>query len=251
MSTPHNVCGLYCFAWRFRAPADIITCDVAIDVQRILPYCQRLKMKIRGSGVSDPASEYSKKRRAHWGEVASDVESWPHWSQYYHRRIEEIYRHLVTPGMRVLEIGSGPGDLLAVLEPSEGLGIDFSDEMIRLAQSRHPDLTFIQADIHDLEPDKTFDVIIMSDLLNDLWDVEQALRRVYPLCEPHTRVIINCYSRLWELPLAAVKEMGLARPTLYQNWLTVEDIGNLLLLTDFQVIRHWSEILYPFVHAGP
>ena len=88
-------------------------------------------------------------------------------------------------------------------------------------------------------------MIILSDLVNDLWDVEQAFRKVAQLCDRHTRIIINCYSRLWELPLAGTKALGLARPTLYQNWLTVEDLSNLLLLTDFQEIRHWSEILLP------
>jgi glycosyltransferase involved in cell wall biosynthesis len=32
---------------------------------------------------------------------------------------------------------------------------------------------------------------------------------------------------------------------LYQNWLTVEDVANLLSLADFEVIRHWEEILWP------
>ena len=37
----------------------------------------------------------------------------------------------------------------------------------------------------------------------------------------------------------------MAKPTLYQNWLTVDDITNLLSLADFEVIRHRVEILWP------
>ena len=84
------------------------------------------------------------------------------------------------------------GDLLAAMEPSQGTGVDFSEEMVRLAQSRHPHITFIQADAHELELDQTFDVIILSDLVNDLWDVEQAFKRVAKHCDRHTRIIINC-----------------------------------------------------------
>lgn len=159
--------------------------------------------------------------------------------------MEEIYCNIVTPGLRVLEIGCGMGDLLAALTPSEGIGVDFSGEMIRRTRSRHPELTLIRADIHELALDKTFDVVTQSDLLNGLWDVEKALRRIGPLCERHTRIIVNCYSRLWELLLAGVKAMGPARPTLNQNRLAVEDVSNLLLLADFHVIRHWREILNP------
>ena len=49
---------------------------------------------------------------------------------YYHQRLTEIYRYLVAPGQRVLEIGCGTGDLLSALKPSVGVGVDFSEEMI-------------------------------------------------------------------------------------------------------------------------
>jgi glycosyltransferase involved in cell wall biosynthesis len=37
----------------------------------------------------------------------------------------------------------------------------------------------------------------------------------------------------------------MARPNLPQNWLTMEDMVNLLGLADFEVIRGWSEVLWP------
>jgi glycosyltransferase involved in cell wall biosynthesis len=42
-----------------------------------------------------------------------------------------------------------------------------------------------------------------------------------------------------------VKKLGLGRPTLFQNWLTVDDIGGLLNHADFEVIKHWEEIMWP------
>ena len=45
---------------------------------------------------------------------------------------------------------------------------------------------------------------------------------------PATRVIINTYSRMWELPLRMAARMGLANPTLSQNWLTLADLDNML-----------------------
>jgi glycosyltransferase involved in cell wall biosynthesis len=39
--------------------------------------------------------------------------------------------------------------------------------------------------------------------------------------------------------------LNLATPTLHQNWLTVEDVTNLLILTDFEVIKHWPEVIWP------
>jgi hypothetical protein len=125
------------------------------------------------------------------------------------------------------------------------VGVDFAREAVRQATQRHPKLRFIRADVHELELDEKFDVIILSDLLNDVWDVQSVLKRVRPLCTPRTRVIINLYSRLWEMPLATTERLGLAKPTLRQNWLTVHDARNLLRLTGFEVLRDWQEILFP------
>ena len=195
--------------------------------------------------MSNARDEYTEERRLHWDSVAREIGVAATWGRYYHQRLEEVYRSLVFPGLRVIEIGCGHGDLLAALEPSFGVGIDFSGEMVRAARSRHPDLHFIQADAHELELKETFDVIILSDLVNDLWDVQTALLNLASLANRNTRVIINLYSRVWELPLAATEKLELARPTLNQNWLHVEDLSDLLELADFQVIRHWTEILCP------
>src|SRR5262249_45413306 len=90
-----------------------------------------------------------------------------------------------------------------------------------------------------------FDVIILSDLLNDLWDVQTVLEWIAKLATPNTRIIINFYSRLWEPALRLTQWLGLAKPNLYQNWLTVEDVSSLLGLADCELIRHWEEILWP------
>ena len=188
---------------------------------------------------------YKEEHIKHWDEVARQMDTWTGWGGYYHERLIQVYQYLVTPGQRVLEIGCGMGNLLSALNPSLGVGVDFSEETAKRARQRHPELNFIQADAHELNLNEKFDVIILSDLLNDLWDVQKVFERLVSLSGSDTRIIINSYSRLWELPLALVKRLGMAKPTLYQNWLTVDDITNLLSLSEFEVIRHRVEILWP------
>jgi hypothetical protein len=117
--------------------------------------------------------------------------------------------------------------------------------MIHLARQRHPQCRFIQADAHHLDIDETFDVIILSDLINDLWDIQAVLERLQAFCKPNTRLVMNFYNRLWQAPLSLARLLGLARATLPQNWLSVKDISNLLQLSDFEVLRSWGEILWP------
>jgi len=163
----------------------------------------------------------------------------------YYRRLAEVYRYLVPPRSRVLELGCGTGDLLAALEPSLGVGIDFAPELLKRAARNHPQLRFIQGDADRLGLKTKFDYVILSDLINDLWDVQTAIERILSVCTPATRVIINTYSRLWELPLRMAARMGLANPALSQNWLTLADLDNMLALSGFEVVRQWQEVLLP------
>ena len=189
--------------------------------------------------------KYQQARLLHWNEVARNLETWTSWGGYYHRRLTQVYQSLVPPGQSVLELGCGRGDLLAALKPALGVGVDFSEEMIRAARRRHPHIRFVHTDAHALDLTEKFDVIVLSDLVNDLWDVQTVLQQVSQLSTPRTRIIINSYSRLWEPVLNVAKWLGLAKPTLYQNWLTVEDIASLLNLADCEVIKQSQEILSP------
>jgi SAM-dependent methyltransferase len=201
--------------------------------------------------LADPAQHaYSRARMAHWDRVANELDRARHWSGAYHARLREVYRSVVAPNQRVLELGCGQGDLLAALQPSFGVGVDFSSGMIQRARRHHPDLFFVQADVHQLDLDHTpFDVVVLSDLVNDLWDVEVAFRQLQRMTHPGSRLILNFYSRLWELPLDLTRALGLSKPLLEQNWLTFDDVDNLLRLADFEATRRWDEILLP-VHAA-
>jgi len=194
--------------------------------------------------------DYQRRRMAHWDRVARAKVARPGWGGRYHRRLAEVLGCLVPPGARVLELGCAEGDLLAALRPSLGVGIDFSSEMVARARRRHPELLVVQADAHALPLEGTFDFIILSDLVNDLWDVQGVLEQIAPLCSSRTRVVLNAYSRLWELPLALATRLGLALPNLEQNWLTVEDAAHLLGLAGLEVVCSRPEILWP-LPPGP
>ena len=195
--------------------------------------------------MADQAEEYRSQRQAHWSCVARKMALGRFDGRYYHRRLAEVFRHLVSPGERVIELGCGPGRLLAAIDPADGLGVDFCAEMLALATSRHSGLRFLEGDVHEIVLDETFDVVILSDLVHDVWNLHDILASTHALCEPHTRVIFNFYSRLWELPLAVAKSLDLARPVLQQNWFTAHDVSTILELTGYETLRTWQEVLLP------
>lgn len=191
-------------------------------------------------------NHYQEARIKHWEAVAHQPKPRIGWSNAYHQRIQRIYQHLIPHGSAILELGCGEGDLLEALQPAFGLGIDFSAEMVRKGSLKHPSLTFVQGDVHRIDTiDQKFDYIILSDLVNELWDVQDVLSGLLRLSTEKTRIIINSYSRVWELPLWITKIMNLANPVINQNWLTNIDLTNLFQLSGFEPIHSWQEILMP------
>ena len=193
---------------------------------------------------------YTDKRSTHWDEVALRFQRGSPGGRAYHRRLRVIYRNLVPPGQRVLELGCGAGDLLAACEPAHGVGVDFSRNMLREAAQRYPGLEFIHSDVLKFEPSTAFDVVILSDLINDLWDVQGALETAARAMGPRSRLILNFYSRVWEPALQVAAQLGLAQPMLPQNWLSRDEIRGLLSLAGLEEIRSWREILLPLPIPG-
>lgn len=200
--------------------------------------------------VPDARTAYLRDRCEYWDDFARHFTRWQGPRRYYQRRLAEIFQFAIPPGMRVLELGSGCADLLSALRPSRGVGVDLSAEMVQVARDRHPELEFVQGDAHSIDLNETFDFIVCSDLVNELWDVQQVFEVASRHAHPTTRIVLNAHSRLWEIPRRVARTFGFVPPQLQQNWLTVEDISHLLALTNFEVIRTCSEIMWPVRTPG-
>lgn len=170
---------------------------------------------------------------------------WRRRNWYYYRYLERIYKSVVRPGSRVLDVGCGCGDLLAAVEPAYGVGVDADTAAIELAKKRFPSLHFITADPHALNLDEKFDYILICNSLGQWHDIQQVLERLRPLTNQHTRIVITYYNYLWEAAMRFGSSIGMRRPQSYDNWLPAEDIANLLNLTGFDVIRSDSYMLMP------
>ncbi len=189
--------------------------------------------------------QYQKQRVAHWNRVSPFKENDDRPGAFYHQLLQQYYRFLIPPGLRVLELGCGHGNLLAALQPAAGVGVDFSGAMLQFARQKHPHLIFIRADVHELPLKGKFDVIILSDLVNDLWDVQQVLEKILPLTHSGTRLVLNFFNNIWRVPLAVIKQLKLGAELLEQNWFSPHDLINLLALAGFEVIHHRPLILFP------
>ncbi len=166
-------------------------------------------------------------------------------ARHYHDLLKRHFAFLTPPGRRVLEVGCGLGDLLAAVQPARGVGVDFSPAMLELARTRHPELEFRCAESAAFAPEEKFDYILLSDLVNDLPDVQATLESLHQAAHPRTRLVINFFNNLWRPILAGAERIGAKAPTLPQNWLSASDVKNLLRLAGWEVIKLDTRILWP------
>ena len=165
--------------------------------------------------------------------------------RYYQRLLRRYYAFWVPPGLRVLELGCSLGDLLAAVKPARGVGVDFSPAMIALAQRSHPHLEFRVADAAEFGATEQFDYLLLSDLVNDLPDVQAVFRKLHSVAHRRTRLVVNFFNNLWRPVLHLAERLGLKGPTLLQNWLSTNDVKNLLHLAGWEVIKTDPRILWP------
>jgi SAM-dependent methyltransferase len=178
--------------------------------------------------------------------LADFRENQPAFRDYYASQIQRLVSSLVRPGSSVLEVGCGFGDLVASLDASRRVGVDISPRMIEKARARHPELELAVADIErDELPSGPFDVILLSDVIGYLNDIQTAIERLSPLLADNGRVVVTYYNFVWEPILRAAGALGLRLPVGDQNWLSMKDIETILDLADYEVVRRGTDVLIP------
>jgi ubiquinone/menaquinone biosynthesis C-methylase UbiE len=176
---------------------------------------------------------------------ATQEERWRRRNRTYHDQVERVATFHVPPGQTVLEIGCGSGDLLAALEPSVGVGVDVSAGMVAAARERHPELRIVHSTGEELDLGETFDTIVLSDLLPFVHDLQALFDSVARHSRPRTRIVINTYNRAWRPIIAAAELLGLKPRKPIRNWVSLDDVANLLGLAGFEVLMSTSRVLLP------
>jgi SAM-dependent methyltransferase len=193
-------------------------------------------------------SPHKRAVREHFDRLAPAMDRWRRKSWYYHQELQRTCRAVIPEGSAVIELGCGGGDLLAALAPREGLGVDLSPAMIERARGRFPGLEWAVGDaeaVETLAPGRSFDYVVLSDLLGHLEDIWATFRGLHRVVRPDSRVVITYYSYLWEPVLSLAERLGQRIPLRLQNWLTLGDIENLLALSEFEVVKRGHRFLVP------
>lgn len=92
---------------------------------------------------------------------------------------------------------------------------------------------------------QTFDYIICANAASYFSDIQSVLTRLKPFCKPQTRLIISFHNYLWEPLLKLGERIGQRRPQPPQNWLSMDDVVNLLSVTGYVPLKRGRRLLLP------
>jgi arsenite methyltransferase len=118
------------------------------------------------------------------------------------QRRETLRALALQPGERVLDVGAGPGLLVAEMAEVVGqsgrvTGLEISDSMLALGRRRCADpsirkrVAFVKADAVALPfPDGTFDVAVSTQVYEYVADLEAALAELHRVLRPGGRALI-------------------------------------------------------------
>lgn len=96
----------------------------------------------------------------------------------------------IGPGAKVLEIGSGPGHVADALAKTGAhvTGVDFSADMVGVAQRNHPEITFRRADAEQLPFEQdSFDAVVANFVVHHLARPDVVLSEVRRVLKPEGR----------------------------------------------------------------
>ena len=170
-------------------------------------------------------------------------------NRFFHSQVNRLVQAQVRRNSRLLDLGCGDGELISFLDShlEQAVGVDIDDQAIADARARGIRGEFITSAVEELSTNPLHepDYIVMSMLLDQVYDVHTVLRRVYDWSSPDTRILIVTYNRLWRplLRLAEILRLKAVNPN--ESYVPRVEVENLLATCEFEITKQLDGVLVP------
>jgi ubiquinone/menaquinone biosynthesis C-methylase UbiE len=181
----------------------------------------------------------------HFDRIADKYDHFKKKNWYYYRNLKQLYKEIILPDQKILEVGCGTGDLISSLEYRYAAGIDISLEMIKIAQKKHPHINFQAKTVENYKPESDFDFIFLADVLEHLENIPSAINSLERLCQKHTKIIFSYANPLWEPILLVLEKLSLKMPEGPHYRIPYHKFKQILLDNSLNVSERGWRLLYP------
>lgn len=184
--------------------------------------------------------------RRHFDSIAKDYDFWKSKAHYYYSFVKNIYKKYIPPNSDVLEIGCGTGEILASTSPKIGVGIDNSPLMVEQARRKFPQYKFLVDDAQSISKIKQkFSYIIMSDLVEHVYDVQTILEQAGKLLKPQGQIVLTCINPLWSPIFDLAEKLQLKASEGPHKWISSAHLKNMFEQAGFVVKESGYTFIIP------
>jgi ubiquinone/menaquinone biosynthesis C-methylase UbiE len=163
--------------------------------------------------MSSPNDDFARFEHDGWQKVAGKYDSI--WSTSTRQFIPPLMEAVgVEKGMRLLDVGSGPGYVAAAAAErgASTIGVDFSQEMVSIAQRLFPSLAFETGDAQQVRfDDGTFDRVLANFALLHVTDPDRACSEACRVLKPGGKFGFSTWAPPKDSPYAAIIDEALER----------------------------------------
>jgi ubiquinone/menaquinone biosynthesis C-methylase UbiE len=185
------------------------------------------------------------KVKEYFESLSNDYSKYRNKNKYYWNDAVDYYNYYLTGTESILQVGCGTGETLDLLKGSTKVGIDFSEGMIAQAKSNFPSIEFEVMDAEDITLSKTFDVIILSNVVGYFDNILNVLESLKVVSHSRTKIFVHHYSRLWQPVINVAEFVGFKKKAPQQNWLSLSDMKNIMYLGGYDTFRSNMRVLFP------
>ena len=101
--------------------------------------------------------------------------------------------------------------------------------------------------------------IILDNVIGDIPDLQEYFENLAKEITPKTKILISYHNHIWEPVLNLASILGLRKRIGQQNWITKDDLENILEISGFEVVGHQSRFFgitmvtaaHPIIHHPP
>ncbi len=141
--------------------------------------------------------------------------------------------HLHSYIAKYLSLYIRPGDSLTEINPSdESLAVHFPEHRT-------------EANVNELRGCKPTKYYLLNAGVHREKDIQKLLEKIHEAISADARLIITFYSALWRPLVKLATKLKLRAKLPEENWVTPDDLANLLCLTNFEPVRMDSKVLCP------
>ena len=187
---------------------------------------------------------------SHFEKIAPDYDLYKSRASYYYYQLRKLLMELLPDAEKisVLEIGCGTGQLLASLNPRRGLGIDISESMITIATSHwagRDELSFRVGDAESVSLDGNWDAVIMADVLEHLYDAQEALLQLGSQLPSGAKLIATWANPVWGPILHLLEMLKMKMPEGPHQWEPIPIVLSYVRKAGFNVVTSGTRCLVP------